>query len=111
MFYLFSTVDTISASRVKIKEEITLSEIEKIERYIERTKIPRSIEIRYDMCFPEWAALCQDAHACDALYLAYTFGRAKGYRAGKKAAKLEQTHKPSVVRPAVPAACSSEVRA
>lgn len=63
--------------------------IEQVKRYIERTEIPSKIMTRYDMTLSEWEALmCYTDQGFGSLYLAYLFGRARGYRAGKKAAEV-----------------------
>lgn len=58
-----------------------MSEIEKMRRYIERTKA--NISSCYEMDFLEVHELKQEADAIDAIYLAFLYGRAKGYRAAK----------------------------
>lgn len=58
-----------------------MSEIEKIQRYIERTKA--NISDRYDMGLLEVCELKNAADTTDAVYLAFLYGRAKGYRAAK----------------------------
>lgn len=65
-----------------------MTEIEKIKRYIGRTDIPFQTCGRYDMARTEWLALRHHSHGAvwDAVALAFDYGRAKGYRAGKKAA-------------------------
>lgn len=62
-----------------------MGKIEKIKQYIERTKIPGAIAIRYD-CYPrELLDLLSNLHPYAAMSLAFAYGKAKGYRAGKKA--------------------------
>lgn len=58
-----------------------MSEIEKMERYIERTNAPDMS--RYELDLLETRALRQEPDQTDALYLAFLYGRAKGYRAAK----------------------------
>lgn len=65
-----------------------MSKIDEIKRYIDRTGISHKTRTRYDLTWDEWAALRDELFrgtpALEALYLAYTFGRARGYRAGRK---------------------------
>lgn len=58
-----------------------MSEIEKMKRYIKRTHV--NISDRYDMDLLESRALNREADTTDAIYLAFLYGRAKGYRAAK----------------------------
>ncbi len=60
-----------------------MNEIEKIKRYIERTKI--SYPSRYEMSLLEAVVLEGAAaeNALDAVYIAYLYGRAKGFRSAK----------------------------
>lgn len=56
---------------------------ERIERYIERTRLPYSLSVRYD-CYPqELIALLVENRPFEAMALAFSYGRAKGYRAAK----------------------------
>ena len=57
-----------------------MSEIEKIERYIECT--PVNDLARYDMNFPEALAI-SSLKPMEAITLAFNYGRAKGCRAAK----------------------------
>lgn len=59
-----------------------MSEIEKMKRYIERTKSP---EDRWSLSMSDWLALAGMWPVSDAVALAYNYGKAKGYRAAKKA--------------------------
>lgn len=63
-----------------------LSEIEKIQRYIEKTGFPDNP--KYDMRFREASALAGKVKTApiEMISLAFEYGRAKGYRAGKKEA-------------------------
>lgn len=72
-------------------ERPSMSEIERIQRYIERTRIPEKTANYYELTTCEYSAFLEIARdrtkkdaLCDALVLAYYFGRAKGYRAAKK---------------------------
>ncbi len=63
-----------------------MSEIEKIQRYIERTKMDKSR--RYQMSMNEAFALSHQAYTCgdlpiEMISLAFHYGQAKGYRAAK----------------------------
>lgn len=62
-----------------------MSEIENIKRYIERTAIPHNLCVRYDCCPQELLALLAENHPYEAMSFAFRYGKAKGYRAGKKA--------------------------
>lgn len=69
-----------------------MSEIEKIERYIERTKIKRDNRAPYCMRCVEWLALCtfavsSKANVVDAIDIAFRYGRAKGERHARREAK------------------------
>ena len=58
-----------------------MTEIEKMKRYIARTNVNASD--RYDMDLLEAHALNREPDITDAVYLAFLYGRAKGYRAAK----------------------------
>lgn len=58
-----------------------MTEIEKIQRYIERTDA--KISDRYELGQLEVAALRREKDIVDGIYLAFLYGRAKGYRAAK----------------------------
>lgn len=62
-----------------------MSEIEEIQRYIDRTKIDSQTKKRYCMCIGDfyglYGRLGEDVY--DALRLAFDYGQAKGYRAAK----------------------------
>lgn len=60
-----------------------MSEIEKMKRYIERTNTGELS--RYELGLLEVQALRRESVQADALYLAFLYGRAKGYRAAKAA--------------------------
>lgn len=61
-----------------------MSEIEKIKKYISRTKVDDS---RYYLSYIETIAIAKTAHThddvLDAVSLAFKYGQAKGYRAAK----------------------------
>ena len=63
-----------------------MSEIEKMKKYIERTKLDQSDRFYLDM--KEAFELAHQALSCgdlplEAISLAFTYGKAKGYRAAK----------------------------
>ncbi len=63
-----------------------MSEIEKIQRYIEKTKLDK--ESKYSLNITEGFSLAHMAHEMDDLpleviCLAFNYGKAKGYRAAK----------------------------
>lgn len=59
-----------------------MTEIEKIQKYIDRTKIQDPL--KYNLRASEWIAIVNTNDILDAVSLAFNFGRAKGYRAAKK---------------------------
>lgn len=63
-----------------------MSEIERIKAYSEKTKIPPNIKKRYGLFLNEMFALAQYRGPIDTVCMAFDYGMAKGYRAGKKAA-------------------------
>ena len=63
-----------------------MTEIDKIKRYVERTSVPRRLSTRYDCYTSELESICKDSRNwLEALSLAFEYGKAKGYRAGKAA--------------------------
>lgn len=69
-----------------------MSEIEKIQQYIERTAIQKALATRHEMCFNECLALAHSGGACDAIALAFCYGRAKGYRAAQAEVRRGQAN-------------------
>ena len=63
-----------------------MTEIEKIKRYIDRTKIPTYVRDNYDIPVNQWNAMAQQ-RSFDAVCLAFEYGMAKGYRAAKAEGK------------------------
>lgn len=68
-----------------------MTEIEKIQQYIERTNMKRKTQDKYAMNMKEIFELVHKAQgSCfpsDAICLAFDYGRAKGYRAAKEEAR------------------------
>lgn len=65
-----------------------MSEIEKMKRYIERTKMNEPQAGPYKMNLTEAFELAKQAYACgdlpvEMISLAFDYGKAKGYRAAK----------------------------
>lgn len=58
-----------------------MTEIEKIQRYIARTKIKDAPAL--GMRPREWVSIGNSGSTLDAVALAFEYGRAKGYRAAK----------------------------
>ncbi len=58
-----------------------MSEIEKVQRYISKNKAPSNP--RYDANLNEIFAIAHEMSPVEAVNLAFTYGRAKGYRAAK----------------------------
>ena len=58
-----------------------MSEIEKMRRYIEKYKVPRTP--RYDASINEIIAIASEMSPMEAANFAFVYGRAKGYRAAK----------------------------
>lgn len=65
-----------------------MSEIEKIKRYIDKTKFNND---RYSLLFDETIKMAHfaDDSPIEAVLLAFNYGRAKGYRAAKAEAAHE----------------------
>lgn len=58
-----------------------MSEIKKIEKYVDKHGVPRNK--RYDISMKEAIAISREMSAIEAVSLAFVYGRAKGYRAAK----------------------------
>ena len=56
--------------------------LKRINRYIDETEIENSI--RYAMFTSEATAMFKNLDPAEAIFLAFNYGRAKGYRAAKK---------------------------
>lgn len=67
-----------------------MSEIEKIKRYVEQTKIPLKCSRAYDMPMTDVKALADMANndQSGAVIWAFTYGLARGYRAGRKSMEV-----------------------
>lgn len=65
-----------------------MNELEKIKKYIEQTRITN--KNKYCMYMSEAIALKEfgEYDFCKALFLAFSYGQAKGYRAAKKEASV-----------------------
>ena len=59
-----------------------MSEIEKMKAYSEKTGIPFKVRQRYGLCFGETLALAHYKGPIDSVCMAFSYGMAKGYRAG-----------------------------
>lgn len=57
---------------------------ERIKAYIAKTKIPDKLSLRYDCYADELQALLAENNPFAAVCLAFSYGKAKGYRAGRK---------------------------
>lgn len=70
-----------------------MTEIEKMERYIDRSrldKVPKETELAYDLNVSEikaLLALAENGEGLDAICIAFEYGRAKGYRMAKAEGK------------------------
>ncbi len=70
-----------------------MSKIDEMNRYIKKTNIPSKAHLRYSLCLSEMSAFLSKGakgdmeNLMDAFLFAFDYGMAKGYRAGKKAAK------------------------
>ena len=62
-----------------------MTEIEKMKKYIERTKIREKPTTPYTMCTNEMNAVYQEmqSNPFNAICLLFEYGKAKGYRAAK----------------------------
>lgn len=69
----------------KIMEVLKMTEIERINRYIERTGATYKDTSPYHMKIGEAFALARASDNVRAVSLAFEYGRAKGYRAAKAA--------------------------
>lgn len=68
-----------------------MSEIERIQRYIDQTGVKRA---EYNMSFKEAVEMTRMAanDPLDTIAMAFNYGKAKGYRAAKAEAQREQAH-------------------
>lgn len=62
-----------------------MSEIEKMKRYIERTKLPSGVKDKYCLCVGEMNEVEKylQSDMFSALCFLFEYGQAKGYRAAK----------------------------
>lgn len=63
-----------------MKNEVLIAQMR---NYCQSTKIPRALQSRYDADTLQLAALYHLPDRCEALAIAFCYGRAKGYRAAK----------------------------
>ena len=65
-----------------------MTEVEKIKKYIERTKIDGKTRLKYEISISQWEALVNSSPSIfDVASLAFDYGMTKGYRAGIREAK------------------------
>ena len=64
-----------------------MSEIEKMKRYIRETKLPRPRSYYYEMGLAELDECLKFGALTDVIFLAFLYGRAKGYRCAKAEAR------------------------
>lgn len=76
----------VCAGTVDYSEVFQMSEIERIKRYRAETNIPRDAVRRYSIRTNEAGAIAS-LPRFEAIYAAFTYGMAKGYRAAKAEAK------------------------
>jgi len=63
-----------------------MTKIEELQRYINLTDIPRKLSVRYDAYVDDFVTILCAKNPFEAVCFAFAYGKAKGYRAGKKAA-------------------------
>lgn len=76
----------ISIARINRKEQTKMDTVQKMERYVERSRV---FDHGHGMTQTEWMALIAKAEGgtnniCQAVSLAYNYGRAKGYREAQR---------------------------
>lgn len=76
----------ISIARINRKEQTKMDTVQKMERYVERSRV---FDHGHGMTRAEWMALIAKAEGgtnniCQAVSLAYNYGRAKGYREAQR---------------------------
>lgn len=76
----------ISIARINRKEQTKMDTAQKMERYVERSRV---FDHGHGMTQTEWMALIAKAEGgtnniCQAVSLAFNYGRAKGYREAQR---------------------------
>lgn len=76
----------ISIANMNRKEQTKMDTVQKMERYVERSRV---FDHGHGMTQTEWVALIGRAEGgtnniCQAVSLAYNYGRAKGYREAQR---------------------------
>lgn len=76
----------ISIARINRKEQTKMDTVQKTERYVERSRV---FDHGHGMTQTEWMALIARAEGgtnniCQAVSLAFNYGRAKGYREAQR---------------------------
>ena len=76
----------ISIANMNRKEQTKMDTVQKMERYVERSRV---FDHGHGMTQTEWMALIAKAEGgtsniCQAVSLAYNYGRAKGYREAQR---------------------------
>ena len=76
----------ISIARINRKEQTKMDTVQKMERYVERSRV---FDHGHGMTQAEWVALIGRAEGgigniCQAVSLAFNYGRAKGYREAQR---------------------------
>ena len=86
MMALCLVVFGISIANMNRKEQTKMDTVQKMERYVERSRV---FDHGHGMTQTEWMALIARAEGgtnniCQAVSLAYNYGRAKGYREAQR---------------------------
>lgn len=86
MMALCLAVLGISIANMNRKEQTKMDTVQKMERYVERSRV---FDHGHGMTQTEWMALIAKAEGgtsniCQAVSLAYNYGRAKGYREAQR---------------------------
>ena len=86
MMALCLDVFGISIANMNRKEQTKMDTVQKMERYVERSRV---FDHGHGMTQTEWMALIARAEGgtnniCQAVSLAYNYGRAKGYREAQR---------------------------
>ena len=86
MMALCLVVFGISIANMNRKEQTKMDTVQKMERYVERSRV---FDHGHGMTQTEWVALIAQAEGgtnniCQAVSLAFNYGRAKGYREAQR---------------------------